>query len=151
MKQIVVGEDQVFGPWLMEKTGGQWVPGRGSTIGLLGESGISGCAYYTDCNRASIVLHCAGEGRNWLSREFLWFAFYYPFEQLQVRKIISPVESWNTDCKRFIENLGFTLEATLKNCSPGGDLLLYTLAKEDCRWLPLGKSYRGQINPINQR
>mgnify|MGYP002712087482 CR=1 FL=1 len=149
MKQIITGWDHIFGPWLMEKTDGTWVPGRGSTIGLLGPDGILGCAYYSDCNGASVMLHCAGEGKTWLNREFLWFAFYYPFEQLKVSKIISPVESWNTNCQIFIEHLGFRLEATLEGASPKGDLLLYTMTKEQCRWLSLQGKYRGKTESSN--
>ena len=144
MKRVVTGWDRIFGPWLMEKTGGSWVPGRGSTIGLLDDNEIVGASYYTDCNGASVILHCAGEGKKWLNREFLWFSFHYPFEQLQVNKIISPVESTNFECKRFIESLGFTLEATLKDASPKGNLLLYTLERADCKWLSLRNTYRGQ-------
>jgi len=146
VKQVIVGEDQLFGPWLASKTDGQWAPGRGHVIGLLDlDKGlIVGAAQFTDCNGASVILHCAGEGRDWLNREFLWFCFFYPFEQLQVRKIISPVESSNNDCKKFIEHIGFTLEATLKDASPKGDLLLYTLNREDCKWLALREKYRGK-------
>lgn len=144
MRQIVTGEDQIFGPWLAEKTEGQWFAGRGPTIGLLDTNTrkILGACQYTDCNGASVILHCAGEGKDWLSREFLWFSFFYPFEQLKVRKIISPVESDNLDCIRFIEHLGFTLEAILQDASPKGNLNLYTLARDDCKWLSLGGYHR---------
>lgn len=145
MKKVVVGWDHIFGPWIMEKTDGLWVPGRGSTIGLLDQNGsISAATYYTDFNGASVIMHCAGEGRHWLNREFLWFSFYYPFEQLGCKKIISPIEESNKDSIRFCSNIGFELEATLKDASPKGNLLLYTLSKEKCKWLSLGDRYRGQ-------
>ncbi len=145
MKHVVTGFDGVFGPWLMEQTGGSWIPGRGSTIGLYDDKcGIVGATLYESCNGASIIMHCAGIGRTWLCREFLWFAFYYPFVQLGVGKVISPVEDSNTDCITFIEHLGFSLEATLKNASPKGNLLLYTLSSDDCKWLFLEGKYRGK-------
>lgn len=146
MKLVVVQQDQLFGPWLAAKIDGQWAQDRGPTIGLLDvtKRQICAAAQFTDCNGASVLLHCAGEGQTWLNREFLWFCFFYPFEQLQVRKIISPVESWNTQCRVFIEHLGFTLEATLKDASPKGDLLLYTMTRDQCKWLSLREKYRGQ-------
>lgn len=145
MKHVVTGWDHIFGPWLMEKTGGAWCAGRGSTIGLVSEEkGILGAVLFSDWNEASVMLHCAGEGKSWLSREFLWYVFHYAFKELKVNKIISPVESGNSECRKFIEHIGFSLEATLKAASPKGDLLLYTLAGEDCKWLALRDQYRGK-------
>jgi RimJ/RimL family protein N-acetyltransferase len=77
------------------------------------------------------------ESKRWMVREFLWFVFYFPFVQLEVTKIIAPVESGNLDCRRFIEHIGFNLEATLKDCAPKGDLLIYTMARDQCKWLSL--------------
>lgn len=145
MRHVVTGWDHLFGPWISDRVGGGYVPGRGSTIGLFdAEAGILAATYFTDCNGASIVMHCAGEGKSWLNREFLWFTFYYPFEQLNVRKILSPVESDNLDCIRFIEHIGFTLEATLKDASPKGDLLIYSMGKQQCKWLSLKEKHRGK-------
>ena len=145
MKLILTQEDQIFGPWLARQTGFEWVPGKGSTIGLL-ELGVGPVAatYFESFNGASILMHCAGIGKKWLNREFLWYSFYYPFEELGVRKIISPVESSNTECVKFIKHIGFRLEATLKDASPQGDLNLYTLCREDCKWLSLRGKYRGE-------
>lgn len=145
MKVVVTGYDEIFGPWLMQQTGGEWIPGRGTTIGLWEEgSGPVGATHYADCNGASVLMHCAGVGKKWLTREFLWYAFHYPFVELGVKKVISPVEGDNLDCQRFIENLGFVREATLKDAAPKGDLILYTLRREDCKWHTLKDKYRGQ-------
>jgi hypothetical protein len=140
MKQVITGADAIFGPWIMEQTDGSWFPGKGSTIGLVGESKILAAVLFEGCNGASVILHCAGLGKNWLNRKFLWYVFHYPFEELKVHKIISPVESSNLDCIRFIEHIGFTCEATLVDASPRGNLLIYTMSKDQCRWLQQGKN-----------
>lgn len=148
MKHVITGKDHIFGPWLMEKTGGEWTYGRGTTVGLFDSSlnTIIASTVFTDCNGedGSVVLHCAGEGKAWLNREFLWYVFHYPFMQLKVHKIISPVESTNLDCIRFIQHIGFSLEATLLDASPKGNLLLFTMNREQCKWLSLRNSYRGE-------
>jgi RimJ/RimL family protein N-acetyltransferase len=139
VKRVLTGQDELFGPWLLQQlNSGEWFAGRGSTIGLWedGKGPIAACLY-EGCNDASIMLHTAGIGKNWLNREFLWFVFYYPFVQLKLSKIISPVESTNTACRKFIEHIGFVLEATLKNAAPKGDLLIYTMGKDQCKWLNL--------------
>jgi len=138
VKHVVTGQDHIFGPWMAERTGGEWVVGRGRTVGLLHEiKGPIAACLYADCNGASVMMHCAGDGKDWLNREFLWYSFYYPFVQLGVSKIIAPVESTNLPCIKFIEHLGFSLEATLKDSCPQGNLLLYTLEKKNCKWLSL--------------
>jgi RimJ/RimL family protein N-acetyltransferase len=91
------------------------------------------------------MLHIAADpSKRWMNREYLWFVFYFPFVQLGVTKIIAPVESTNEVCSRFVEHIGFTLEATLKDCAPKGDMLIYTMKPDQCRWLNLKDAYRGQ-------
>lgn len=153
MKHLVVGWDHLFGPWLVEQNGGSWFPGRGSTIGLFDDvAGIVGAALFEGTNEASILMHCAGIGGNWLTREFLWFSFYYPFVQLGLKKVISPVEDSNLSCRRFIEHLGFDLEATLLDASPKGNLLIYTLHRDKCRWHSINRR-PSSLNhlPLNHR
>ena len=145
MKRIITGQDELFGPWLMGKVDGQWVPGKGSVIGLWEDDvGPVAACFYEGCNGASILVHLAGVGKKWMNREFLWFCFYYPFEQLGLNKVIGLVKSDNLACQKLVEHLGYVLEATLKEAAPKGDLLIYTMTKDQCRWLLLGNKYRGK-------
>ena len=145
MKRIITNHDDFLGPWLMDRVGGQWIPGRGSVIGLW-EDGVGPVAacLYESCNGASVLGHLSGIGKKWMNREFLWFCFYYPFEQLRVNKILGLVESTNLEAQRLNEHLGFTLEATLKDAAPHGDLLIYSMKRDQCKWLDLKGKYRGE-------
>lgn len=145
MKRVVTNHDSFFGPWIMNRVGGEWLPGRGSTIGLW-EDGVGPVAglLYESCNGASVLGHLTGIGRKWMNREFLWFCFYYPFEQLKVNKILGLVESTNLEAQRLNTHLGFRLEATLKDAAPKGDLLIYSMTRDQCKWLNLRDNYRGQ-------
>lgn len=136
---MVTGQDAVIGPWICKIAGGEWCPGRGVTIGLMDDTGdlIAG-VLYEDYNQANITMHIAAvPGRRWLCREFLWFCFYYPFEQLGCKRVTGLVAASNLEARRFDEHLGFQLEATLEDAHPDGDLLVYKMRKEDCRWLQL--------------
>lgn len=144
MKQVITGADHFFGPWLAEKLDMTWVPGKGSTIGLLTERGPVACGYFESYNGASVICHIATEGRNWLNRDYLWYFFHYPFEELGVRKILAPVDSTNKMCRRFIEHIGFTLEATLKDSCPQGDMLIYSMERSACKWLTLRDQISGK-------
>ena len=145
MKRVLTGRDELFGPWIMSRIDGDWVAGKGYTIGLWedGVGPIAGCLY-EGCNGASVMLHTAAIGKRWMNREYLWFVFYYPFIQLGVNKIISPVESTNKACIKFTKHIGYTLEATLKCAAPKGDLLIFTMTKDQCKWLNLREQYRGE-------
>lgn len=146
MKQIITNREDIFGPWMMDRVGGKWFPGRGSIIGLWDtelNQPIAG-AMYEGYNGASVCVHLTGTGKRWMNREYLWFCFYYPFEQLRVKKLVGYVESDNLDAQRLNDHFGYTLEATLKDAAPKGDLLLYTMTKEQCKWLSLKEKYRGQ-------
>lgn len=145
MKRIITGHEDIFGPWLMSRIAGEWIPGRGSVIGLW-EDGVGPVAacLYESYNGASVLGHLAGVGRKWMNREFLWFCFEYPFNQLGVTKILGLVESTNLAARKLDEHLGFTIEATLKDCAPNGDLLVYSMTREQCKWLSLKEKYRGK-------
>lgn len=147
MKRILTKHEDIFGPWMMKVLdGGPWLPGRGHIIGLWEDArGPLAACLFEASNGASIMLHIATNGtRRWMNREYLWFVFHFPFVQLGITKIIAPVESTNATCARFVEHIGFALEATLKECAPKGDLLIYTMTKDQCKWLTLREQYRGQ-------
>jgi hypothetical protein len=146
VKRVITGQDELFGPWLMNLLNGDWFPGRGSVIGLWedGVGPIAGCLYEGH-NGASIIGHLGGLGRKWMNREYLWFCYHYPFEVLKVNKIIGLVESDNLQARKLDEHMGFTLEATLKDAAPKGDLLIYTMTKDQCKWLNLREAYRGKV------
>ncbi len=145
MKRIVTGQEEVFGPWMMARLNSEWLPGRGSIIGLWedGVGPIAGCLYESH-NGRSIIGHLTGIGRKWMNREYLWYCFYYPFEQLGVDKILGIVESDNHEARKLDEHMGFILEATLKDAAPNGDLLIYSMTKDQCKWLTLKDRYRGK-------
>lgn len=146
MKAVLTGCDVIFGPWMAEKLDTKWFPGRGHIIGL-GDTEtnqpIAG-AWFESWNGSSVLCHFATDGKNRLNREFLWFICYYPFEQLKVTKVICPIESTNQASINWVTKFGFVLEATLRDAAPKGDLLLFTLTKEQCRWLHMREKSSGQ-------
>ena len=126
---------EVVGPWVVARGGGTWFPGRGTAIGKLNESGelVAG-VLYEDWNGANIVCHIAGEG-NWATKEFLHIIFDYPFNQLGVKRITAPNASYNATSINLVKRMGFELECTLTQATPRGDLLLFRMFRDDCRFL----------------
>ena len=85
-------------------------------------------------NGRSIAMHVAGEG-SWLSRPYLRACFGYVFNQLGCIKAIGLVDSTNARARRFDEHLGFRLEATIADAGKYGDLLIYSMTRQECRFL----------------
>lgn len=101
------------------KQNGEWVAG----------------VIYDHYNTVSVAMHVAATGRDWLNREFLRICFDYPFNQLKVKKIIGLVDESNHQARKFDEHLGFRLEAVIEDACKGGQLLIYTMTRQECRFI----------------
>ena len=141
MRTVLIGAqhglNDMFGEWICERMDGQWVPGRGQAICVVdSQHGILGGAIFDSFNGASVCAHIAGrKDKLWAKPDFFRLCFTYAFDQLGARKVIGLVGADNITAQRFDEHLGFVLEATLRDAHPSGDLLLYTMTREQCRWI----------------
>lgn len=136
---IILGQNDTVGSWVMTRVGGSWYSGQGVAIGLASADGIPlAGVVYEDYNGKNVVCHIAAvPGRRWLNREYLCYIFRYPFEQLKCHRITVVVAESNQDSRNFVTSLGFTLEATLKDAHPAGDLLVFRMLASECKWLKL--------------
>lgn len=98
---------------------------------------VIAAALYVEFNGTNVFVHLAGKpGRRWLTRDFLYWGFHYPFEQLKCKRITSWVEADNADSRRFCEHIGWKHEATLKGIGRNGvDVLIYAMFREDCKYV----------------
>lgn len=138
----IVSDDRV-GEWVSRVAGMLWVPGLGTTLGLINhQNELVAGVIYTDFSGkgGSLSMHVAAVSGQWLTRDFLYLSFHYPFVQLDCRMVFGVIPSTNHKAKRFLERLGFSLKATLEFAQPNGDTLIYGLARDDCRWLKLNVS-----------
>lgn len=69
------------------------------------------------------------------SREWYVVIFDYCFNRLGVKKIVGQVTSSNEKAQRLDEHFGFTEEARIRDYSDDGDLIMYTMTKDQCRVL----------------
>lgn len=129
-----------IGHWTAERLATAYVPDRSTAIGLVKDGTIIAGVIYENWNGKSIMAHFVVEGR--LTRAYIGAIFHYAFKVCAVRKVICPVSSANTRSRKLVENMGFEQEGELKDCDPQGDILLYTLSVDACRFL--GTRYIGQ-------
>lgn len=132
---IVTDRPDEVGVWIAERARGTWVPGQGTAVGFYRDGRLIAGVSYSMWNGANVWCAVAHEDRRWLNRTNLWAIFHYPFEQLNCKRISALVYESNTRSQRFLTKLGFTREATLEDAAPEGDMFVYRLRKEDCKWL----------------
>lgn len=99
-------------------------------IGFVKNNELTACVAYENFTGNSITCHIVING--YVNYEFFKFIFYYPFNQLKVKKIIAPISSKNEKSLKFCKKLGFKKEAEIKNVYFDADLFLLTIEKTDC-------------------
>ena len=106
-------------------------------IGLEKDGELIAGALYEGFNGQNVWAHLAGKpGKRWMNRQFLWYGFHYPFNEMGVKRISGYVNASNTEARRLNEHFGYQEEARLKGAAPdGGDVILYVMWRENCRFL----------------
>lgn len=137
MRKIIVGEKFRVGAWVAERTGRTSPWGDFEAFGveqdgrLIGGFVIDNYVQNTACS-----LHAAGERGKWVSRELLFAVFDYIFRQLRCKVIFNTVDSSNALSIEGTRHLGFReMAERIKDGAPHGDLVLFVMRKQDCKWL----------------
>lgn len=130
---ITVDAEHV-GPWVCSKLGIDWIPNSHTAIGKIKNGKLCAGVLYEDFTGTNVTAHIAGQD-NWPDRQFLWMIFDYPFNQLGVKRITAPVASTNEKSIALVKHMGFSLECKLSQAIPGGDMLLFCMFKEQCKYI----------------
>lgn len=101
-------------------------------IGLHEDGYIKSGFLFENFNGVNIEGHVAGEK---FTRKMLRFAFGYCFNQLNAKRITVKISAENKKSLRFVKRLGFEHEATLKDFWPEGDVMIFRMFKQDCKWI----------------
>lgn len=129
------------GQWVADRAaGGVFSPELQTAIADQRKGRILAGLIFENWNMRSIVVHLAAEGR--LTRNLLWFASYYAFVQLGVYKMIAPVNDDNHRMTGMLRKMGFREECRISEAQPNGDVLIFTLTRQNCRFLE--ERYRGK-------
>lgn len=131
---MIITDAEIIGPWVAEKCGYQWIPGRSSTFGKISDGRIVAGVAYEDFNGANVNCHICFEP-NSLTREFLGLIYQYPFFQLGVKRITGLVVSTNQEALKLDMKMGFEVENVMKDAHPDGDIIVLVMWKNKCRYL----------------
>ena len=96
---------------------------------------------YDGYTKSSIAIHSRCDNPRHVSRHFYFSIFNYPFNTLQVKQLKGLVSTANLKAQKVNEHLGFKREALLKDYFPDGDGIVYTMSKDECKWLKLKDRY----------
>lgn len=119
-------------------------------IGLRKRGELVAAVVYEGFNGRNMWAHIAGlPGSLWMTRTFLRLMFAYPFLGCGVERVSCYVEDGNVDSRRLAEHFGFTAEARLRGAAAdGGDVLIYVMWRNDCRFIKQGKHHALAFNRI---
>lgn len=136
MRTIVTLQKERVGAWVADRIGcgREWRDYEAMGVERDGEL-VGGVVFDDYVENARCSIHCAGVGKKWLSKEFLFAVFEYVFRQLKCNVAVSPVNSENAACCKFISHLGFEEKCRIEGGSPAGDLIVFTMRREHCRWI----------------
>lgn len=130
---MICTDADVIGPWVADRVGFRWTQGRSQAIGRIKDGKVVAGVLYEDYNGVNVVCHIACE-KTGINRRFLLIIFDYPFQQLKCKRITVVIAQSNTASRRLVEHMGFEVEANLHHAHPDGDLIVYRMMADDCRW-----------------
>ena len=138
MKRVVLDQRERFGLWALERIGhaetwGEWY----EAIGLEEDGEEIAACVFNLYSAADVSMHIAAvPGRRWMTRDFLWACFRYPFVQLGVRRVTGLVPASNADALRFDLHLGFKVEGRLREATEEGeDIIVLGMLRRECRFI----------------
>jgi RimJ/RimL family protein N-acetyltransferase len=139
MKSVIYGQDERVIKWVGDRVNEDEFGVEAVGIGLEENGELVAGVVFNMYTKASICMHVAAEpGRRWMTKDFLWRSFAYPFVQLNCNRITGLVREDNLDAQRFDEHLGFKREGLIrKGCTDGSNMILYGMLREECRWLEI--------------
>jgi len=134
--RIFVDEPRRVAEYVASRNGGIVDNDSSTGIGLERDGEMVAGVMYDGYLERSICIHVAAQ---YLTRAFVQFCFQYAFGQLGVLKLIGLVDSDNTAAMLFNWHLGFEIEAVIKDAAKQGDLCIFTMTREQCKWLNVGR------------
>ena len=131
---MLTNDTRLIAPWVANRTESNPNVAQ-AAIGWLRDDDLVCGVTYDNYTGKSITATIAVEPAAVLPKSFMWAIFDYPFKQLGVWKMLAYVAESNYKSRALVEKMGFTQETVITDYYPDGDLFIYSMNKEQCRWL----------------
>ena len=138
VETIVDETDPDAATMVIERLGLSGLHPTARIIAFRDREGIRGAFYFERYTGpgGSVHAHWCGRDARWLKGYMLTLAFMYAYDQLRCQIIFGEVKAKSAQTRAIDEKLGFKEITRLVGYYPGDDLILYSLHKQDCVWLP---------------
>lgn len=136
MKRLIANDRERVAKWVAARVKYRGDVAGKAALGLENEKGelIAGILIDGYVPGARCSMHCAGEGRRWLNREFLFACFDYVFRQLDCKVLINAVDADNEASLQFTQHIGFHEVCRIPEGSGDCDLVIFAMPRKMCRW-----------------
>ena len=131
---IITDRQEELGRWMADRIGGTYTDGKTVYIGYTKNDQIVCGTSFSQYNGKSITVEMAVDNKR-LNIVFLKFSFWYPFCQIGVNKLIAMVDSSNLTALKLDKHMGFVEEGRIKDAAKGGDLIILTMTREQCKYI----------------
>ena len=139
MSQLVIGEGVVA--WVAGHLHRETTSGQG--IGLAHDGRLVAGVWFETIFGQTMVAHIAIPAPVFLSREFLWYIFFYPFQECDCEQILAPVDRYNLQAQRLAFRLGFSPQVPIDE--EANATILFLMNRKSCRWLALKEPCNGKV------
>ncbi len=134
MRKVTTNNQDFLKSWISERLGGD-APQETQCIGQEIDGEVKAVAGYAAFKGKSCNFSLAGDGNNWINKDFLWAIFDYPFNKLDLKVIIATIAGNNDKSLKLSRHLGFQEIANIADAHPKGDLVIMVMRRENCKWL----------------
>jgi len=114
------------------------LPSDAVCLGQVIDGKLRAVVVYYNFQGKSCQTHICSTGKHWMSKEYLWAMFDYPFEKLGLKVILAVIAGNNEKSLKLSRKLGFKDVAKIPDAHNDGDLVILTMRPDECRWLTLG-------------
>jgi hypothetical protein len=133
---MIVLDNPAHGFMIAHRAGVGFDPNVNRVLAHTSDDGLLGGVVYTNYTGRSVQMHMAGDP-GWVTSKMIWIAFDYPFNQLGVECVIGLVSEDQVDVLDYDRRLGFKEIARVPGIVPGGDLIVLSMMRNECKWLSL--------------
>ncbi len=134
--RLVVGRDAQVAKWVRHQLPEHPDFGLCTAIGIARDKRLIAGIVYNNYHDYMVEASIAAIDPRWATRRVLWAIFFYPFEQLKVRRLQVTCAKHNKHTRKFNERLGFQYEGTGREAWPDGSgACVYSMLRKECRWL----------------